>query len=165
MAINVTPIPGLDPGINDIRHRTAEFINAEILPNEEVLWRSQQVAGLSEDDREAGRMRSIETREKIKAKVNEAGLWAPHLPKEYGGMGLDFLELAYMYEILAYAVGAATLFGIAAPNSGNASVLVKYGTEEQKRKWLLPLIDGTMESGFSMTEPDHAGSDPRSIAT
>src|ERR1700676_3081285 len=80
-------------------------------------------------------------------------------------MGLDFLALAYMYEILAYAVGAATLFGIAAPNSGNASVLVKYGTEEQKRKWLLPLIDGTMESGFSMTEPDNAGSDPRSIQT
>ena len=80
-------------------------------------------------------------------------------------MGLDFLALAYMYEILAYAVGAATLFGIAAPNSGNASILVKYGTEEQKRKWLLPLIDGTMESGFSMTEPEHAGSDPRSIET
>src|SRR5664279_1331299 len=70
-----------------------------------------------------------------------------------------------MYEILAYAVGAATLFGIAAPNSGNASVLVKYGTEEQKRKWLLPLIDGTYESGFSMTEPDQAGSDPRSLKT
>ena len=104
-------------------------------------------------------------REEIKAKVNKAGLWAPHLPKEYGGMGLDFLALAYMYEILAYAVGASTLFGIAAPNSGNASILVKYGTEEQKRKWLLPLIDGTMESGFSMTEPDNAGSDPRSIQT
>ena len=104
-------------------------------------------------------------REEIKAKVNKAGLWAPHLPKEYGGMGLDFLALAYMYEILAYAVGASTLFGIAAPNSGNASILVKYGTEEQKRKWLLPLIEGTMESGFSMTEPDHAGSDPRSIET
>ena len=70
-----------------------------------------------------------------------------------------------MYEILAYAVGASTLFGIAAPNSGNATILVKYGTEEQKRKWLLPLIDGTMESGFSMTEPDNAGSDPRSIQT
>ncbi len=80
-------------------------------------------------------------------------------------MGLDFLSLAYMYEILAYAIGASSLFGIAAPNSGNATVLVKYGTEEQKRKWLLPLIEGEMESGFSMTEPDRAGSDPRSIRT
>ena len=165
MAINVTPIPGLSPEINDIRRRTADFVNAEILPNEEVLWRSRRGAELDEDDRQAGRRQSIELREEIKAKVNEAGLWAPHLPQEYGGMGLDFLALAYMYEILAYAVGAATLFGIAAPNSGNATILVKYGTEEQKRKWLLPLIDGTMQSGFSMTEPDHAGSDPRSIET
>ena len=62
-------------------------------------------------------------------------------------------------------MGAATLFGFAAPNSGYASVLVKYGTEEQKRQWLLPLIEGEMESGFSMTERDHAGSDPRSITT
>ena len=165
MAINVTPIPGLDPEINDIRRRTADFVNTEILPNEEVLWRSRRDQGQGEDEREVDRRRSIELRESIKAKVNEAGLWAPHLPKEYGGMGLDFLATAYMYEILAYAVGASTLFGIAAPNSGNATILVKYGTEEQKRKWLLPLIDGTMQSGFSMTEPDNAGSDPRSIRT
>ena len=165
MAINVTPIPALDPEINDIRRRTAEFVNAEILPNEETLWRSRREGGLTEDEREHSRRQSIELREEIKVKVNQAGLWAPHLPKEYGGMGLDFLSLAYMYEILAYAVGASTLFGIAAPNSGNASILVKYGTEEQKRKWLIPLIEGEMESGFSMTEPDHAGSDPRSIET
>jgi acyl-CoA dehydrogenase len=80
-------------------------------------------------------------------------------------MGLDFLAHAYMNEVLAYAIGAASLFGVVAPNSGNQSVLVKYGTEEQKRKWLLPLIDGTMESGFSMTEPHNAGSDPRSLTT
>ena len=121
MAINVTPIPGLDPEINEIRRRTAEFINAEILPYEDTLWRSRRGADLHQDQREEGRRQSIELRESIKAKVNEAGLWAPHLPAEYGGMGLDFLALAYMYEILAYAVGAATLFGIAAPNSGNAS--------------------------------------------
>jgi acyl-CoA dehydrogenase len=165
MAINVTPIPGLDPEINALRRRTADFINAEILPNEEILWQTRLGNDLTDDDREAGRQQSIELRETIKAKVNEAGLWAPHLPKECGGMGLDFLALAYMYEILAYAVGAATLFGIAAPNSGNASILVKYGTEEQKRKWLLQHIEGEMESGFSMTERDHAGSDLRSIET
>jgi len=80
-------------------------------------------------------------------------------------MGLDFLAHAYMNEILAYGVGAASLFGVVAPNSGNQSILVKYGTEEQKRKWLLPLIEGTMESGFSMTEPENAGSNPRSLKT
>ena len=80
-------------------------------------------------------------------------------------MGLDFLTHAYMNEVLAYAVGAAALFGVVAPNSGNQHILVKYGTEEQKRKWLLPMIEGEMESGFSMTEPENAGSDPRSLQT
>ena len=80
-------------------------------------------------------------------------------------MGIDFMAHAYMNEILAYAVGAASLFGVVAPNSGNQTILVKYGTEEQKQKWLLPLIEGTMQSGFSMTEPENAGSDPRSIQT
>ena len=116
MAINVTPIPGLDPAVDDIRRRTAEFINAEILPNEEDLWRMRRAGELDGDERERARHRSIELREEIKAKVVEAGLWAPHLPAEYGGMGLDFLQLAYMYEILSYATGAAALFGIAAPN-------------------------------------------------
>ena len=80
-------------------------------------------------------------------------------------MGLDFLAHAYMNEVLAYAIGAAALFGVVAPNSGNQTILVKYGTEQQKQDWLLPLIDGKMESGFSMTEPENAGSDPRSLTT
>ena len=100
------------------------------------------------------RRESHELREKIKAKVWEAGLWAPHLPTEYGGMGLDFLAHAYMNEVLAYAVGAASLFGVVAPNSGNQSILVKYGTEEQKRKWLLPLDRG--DDGVRLLD-DRAG--------
>ena len=80
-------------------------------------------------------------------------------------MGIDFMAHAYMNEILAYAVGAASLFGVVAPNSGNQTILAKYGTNEQKEKWLLPLVEGTMQSGFSMTEPENAGSDPRSIRT
>lgn len=163
MPINVNPIPGLDPAINDLRLRTAEFINREVLPVEDQLYPSLRGWFETEEEREHARRQSIVLREEIKAKVNEAGLWAPHLPQEYGGMGLDFLSLAYMYEVLAYALGASSLFGIMAPNSGNASVLVKYGTEEQKRRWLLPLVDGSMESGFSMTEPEVAGSNPRAI--
>jgi acyl-CoA dehydrogenase len=165
MPITVTSVPALSDEVNDIRQRTADFINAEVLPHEATLWRSARAAGSSEDERDLARAQSRDVRDAIMAKVKSAGLWAPHLPVEYGGAGLDFLSLAYMYEILAYAVGAASLFGIAAPNSGNASILVKYGTEEQKEKWLLPLINGDMESGFSMTEPEHAGSDPRSIST
>lgn len=165
MSINVTPIPGLDPVINDLRERAARVVNDVILPVEDELWLIRRGGELNEVEREHARKRSVELREEIKAKVFEAGLWAPHLPKEYGGAGLDFLSLAYLYEILAYATGGPTLFGIAAPNSGNASLLVKYGTEEQKAKWLVPLVAGELESGFSMTEPEHAGSDPRSITT
>jgi acyl-CoA dehydrogenase len=160
MKMNVQPIPTLDERINDIRMTTAEIVNKEILPNESVLWAARN-GRYSQSDVEEGKR----LREDIKQKVKAAGLWAPHLPKEYGGSGLDFLAHAYMNEVLAYASGAASLFGVVAPNSGNQTILVKYGTEEQKKKWLIPLIEGKMESGFSMTEPENPGSDPRSIQT
>ena len=80
---------------------------------------------------------------------NERKLWAPHLPPEYGGAGRGFLEHGYMNEVLPYGMGAAALFDVVAPNSGNQKILLKYGREEQKRKWLVPLTEGTMESGFS----------------
>jgi acyl-CoA dehydrogenase len=161
MSMNVKPIPTLDEGINDIRMRTAQIVNEWILPNESKLW-GLGPNGVTSDHE---RREAVQLREEIKAVVWKAGLWAPHLPKEYGGMGLDFLAHAYMNEVLAYAVGAASLFGVVAPNSGNQTILVKYGTEQQKQDWLLPLIDGKMESGFSMTEPENAGSDPRSLTT
>ena len=160
MPMNINAIPALDDRINEIRVRTARIVNEEILPNEKKLW-SFREGGLSDAERHEIR----ELRKQIQNTVKKAGLWAPHLPEEYGGMGLDFLPHAYMNEILAYSVGAASLFGVVAPNSGNQKILVKYGTDEQKKKWLLPLVEGTMQSGFSMTEPDNAGSDPRSIQT
>ncbi len=160
MPINVTPIAGLSNHINDVRLRTARIVNEMILPNESLLWGARR--GTATD---AERAEAKALRREISDAVKSEGLWAPHLPPEYGGMGLDFMAHAYMNEILAYAVGAASLFGVVAPNSGNQTILVKYGTEEQKRKWLLPLVEGTMQSGFSMTEPENAGSDPRSIQT
>ncbi|HEX6568308.1 MAG TPA: acyl-CoA dehydrogenase family protein [Acidimicrobiales bacterium] len=160
--MNVQPIPTVSDRVNEVRALTAEIVNREILPNENMLWAEQRAGDRLTD---ADRAESRALRAAVRDKVRQAGLWAPHLPTEYGGAGLDFLELAYMYEVLAYAVGASSLFGVVAPNSGNQSILVKYGTEEQKQRWLLPLIDGTMESGFSMTEPDQPGSDPRSLRT
>jgi len=161
MQMNVQPIPSVSERVNEVRSLTADIVNREILPNENMIWADHRRSGLSEGDREQARS----LRAGIRRKVRETGLWAPHLPEEYGGAGLDFLELAYMKEVLAYASGAAALFGVAAPNSGNQSILVRYGTEEQKQKWLMPLIEGRMESGFSMTEPDQPGSDPRSLRT
>jgi acyl-CoA dehydrogenase len=161
MPMNVKPIPTIDERMNDIRMRTAEIVNDYILPNESTLWNLRGDGEVSQHQRRE----ALQLREEIKKRVWEAGLWAPHLPKEYGGMGLDFLSHAYMNEVLAYAIGAASLFGVVAPNSGNQTILLKYGTDEQKEKWLLPLIDGTLESGFSMTEPHNPGSDPRSLDT
>jgi acyl-CoA dehydrogenase len=161
MRMNVQPVPMLSERINEIRLLTASIVNKEILPNENVLWAWRTDGRLTEGDRREAH----DLREQIKQKVKQAGLWAPHLPPEYGGAGLNFLEHAYMNEVLAYAIGAAALFGVVAPNSGNQTILLKYGTEEQKRKWLVPLVEGKMESGFSMTEPDQPGSDPRSLRT
>jgi len=160
MAMNVQPIPTLSDRVNQIRSLTAEIVNKEILPNENKLWRGRR-SGASDEERAHSRTLRTEVQDKVK----QAGLWAPHLPEEYGGCDLGFLEHAYMNEVLSYAIGAASLFGVVAPNSGNQKILVKYGSEEQKKKWLVPLTEGKMQSGFSMTEPDNAGSDPRSIKT
>jgi acyl-CoA dehydrogenase len=159
--MNVNPIPTLDARINEIRMLTAKIVNCDILPHERELWAWRSDGAGDEGARERARHLRAEIREKVK----RAGLWAPHLPPDYGGAGLSFLEHAYMNEILAYSIGAASLFGVVAPNSGNQKILLKYGTEEQKRKWLVPLTEGKLESGFSMTEPDQPGSDPRSLRT
>ncbi len=106
MSMNVSPIPTVNDRINQIRLATAEIINKDILPNEDKLsaWHSEATGEARE---EAGELRI-----QIQEKVKKAGLWAPHLPEEYGGMGLDLLPHAYMNEILAYSVGAAGLFGV-----------------------------------------------------
>ena len=161
MPMNVQHISNLSDRINQIRILTAEIVNREILPNEHELWAWRRDGPVDESERAKART----LRHEIQAKVKQAGLWAPHLPEEYGGCGLSFLEHAYMNEVLAYSIGAASLFGVVAPNSGNQKILLKYGTDEQKQKWLVPLTEGKLESGFSMTEPDNAGSDPRSIKT
>ncbi len=149
--MEIAPIPGLADEVNDIRLRTAKIVNDKIIPAEPTLFKGGKDAE--------------PVRAEIKEHVKEQGLWAPHLPVEYGGMGVGFLAHAYMNEVMAWSPFSARLFGVVAPNSGNQKVLLKYGTEEQKKKWLEPLISGEMESCFSMTEPDNAGSDPRSIQT
>ena len=149
--MQVAPIPTLDDETNQIRLMTADIVANDIIPNEHFL-RQRDKQSLAH----WGRLMGI---------VKEKGLWAPHLPEEYGGMGIGFLKLAYMNEILAWSPYSNPIFGILAPNSGNQKILVKYGTAEQKKKWLEPLVAGTMQSCFAMTEPDNAGSDPRSIQT
>jgi len=148
--VKISPIPTLDDETNQIRQLTADLVTREVIPNEHFLRRGKEAA---------------EVWQRIQGLVKQAGLWAPHLPEAYGGAGLGFLQLAYVYEILAWSPYSSALFGIMAPNSGNARILVQYGTDAQKKQWLEPLVEGRIQSCFAMTEPDHAGSDPRSLRT
>ncbi len=101
----------------------------------------------------------------LQARVKEQGLWAAHLPPELGGQGFGQVKLGLMHEIDGMSPWAPIVFGNQAPDSGNSEVLALYGTPEQKERWLYPLLDGRIRSGFSMTEPMHAGSDPTVMST
>lgn len=125
--MQISPIPALDDTTNEIRQLTAEIVANHIIPNEHFL-------------RQPGEKRKALYRE-LQERVKKTGLWAPHLPEEYGGMGVGFMKHAYMNEILAWSPVSSGIFGVVAPNSGNQKILLKYGTEEQKRKWLEPLCD------------------------
>jgi acyl-CoA dehydrogenase len=96
----------------------------------------------------------------LQDEVKRQGLWACHLGPELGGQGYGQLKLALMNEILGRSYWAPTVFGTAAPDTGNAEILAMFGTEEQKARYLQPLLDGDIVSSFSMTEPQ-AGADPK----
>jgi acyl-CoA dehydrogenase len=96
----------------------------------------------------------------LQDEVRAQGLWACHLGPELGGQGYGQLKLALMNEILGRSYWAPTVFGTAAPDTGNAEILAMFGTEDQKERYLQPLLDGDIVSCFSMTEP-HAGADPK----
>jgi acyl-CoA dehydrogenase len=95
----------------------------------------------------------------LQAEVKRRGMWAWHLDRELGGTGEGQVKLALLNEILGRSSWAPMVFGAQAPDSGNAEILATYGTEEQKAKYLQPLLDGEIVSCFSMTEPQ-GGSDP-----
>jgi acyl-CoA dehydrogenase len=95
----------------------------------------------------------------LQVQVKEHDLWACHLGPDLGGKGYGQLNLALMNEILGRSQWAPSVFGCQAPDSGNAEIIAHYGTEEQKAKYLQPLLDGEIVSCYSMTEPQ-AGSDP-----
>ena len=96
----------------------------------------------------------------LQDQVRQRGLWACHLGPELGGQGYGQVQLAYMNEIIGRSDWAPTVFGCAAPDTGNAEILAMFGTDEQKRRYLQPLLDGDIVSCFSMTEPQ-GGADPK----
>jgi acyl-CoA dehydrogenase len=102
---------------------------------------------------------------RLQARVKAEGLWAAHLPKEAGGLGMGNVTLGLINEQLGRSPIAPRIFGTAAPDTGNAEILWLAGTPEQKRRYLEPLLAGEVRSAFSMTEPDVAGSDPTIMNT
>jgi len=136
--------------------RLEAFMNEHVYPNERVFF--DQVAA-SEN-----RWRSPAIMEELKAKAKAAGLWNLFLPKGEHGGTLTNLEYAPLCEIMGRSAIAPEVFNCSAPDTGNMEVLVRYGTEEQKKRWLEPLLNGEIRSGFAMTEPQTASSDARNIS-
>src|SRR6185436_4405936 len=100
----------------------------------------------------------------MKQQVKDRGLWAAHLPPEMGGGGFGQVRLGLMHEILGASIYAPSIFGNQAPDSGNAELIAVGGNEDQKARWMQPLLDGKLRSAFSMTEPG-AGADPTLLRT
>jgi acyl-CoA dehydrogenase len=96
----------------------------------------------------------------LRRQVKDAGMWAPQLPKDVGGLGLGLVEHGLVSERLGRSPLGHYVFGAQAPDAGNSEILHKYGTPEQKAKWLAPLARGEIRSCFSMTEPENPGSNP-----
>lgn len=132
--------------------RIREFVDAEVIPLEKLLiscpW--AEVEPLLNKKRQA---------------VKDAGLWGLALPLEYGGQGLTLAEFGRVSEELGRSPGGHYIFGCQAPDMGNMELLIHAGTEAQKANYLLPLTRGEIRSCFSMTEPEHAGSNPTWMST
>ena len=91
--------------------------------------------------------------ERLRAEVKAAGLWAPQIAREHGGLGLPYIGVAALYEEMGKSIFGAVAFNCAAPDDGNMRLLQQVGTPEQKRWWLQPVVDGKVRSAFAMTEP------------
>jgi len=126
-------------------------MDERVLPNEPILDR--------EDDTADDVVRAL--RDEVRA----LGLWAPHVPPEAGGTGTGFLDYAYLNEHIGRSLWGQLVFGCQAPDAGNAEILHLFGTDEQKDRWLQPLVAGEIRSFFSMTEPEVPGSDPTTLRT
>ena len=129
------------------------FLDERILPSEQTYF--DQLVG-SDDWRE---WKIPPVVEELKAEAKELGLWNLFLPDEEYGAGLDNRDYAPVAEITGRSFLAPEVFNCNAPDTGNAEVLVKYGSDEQKQRWLEPLLAGEIRSGFAMTEPAVASSD------
>jgi alkylation response protein AidB-like acyl-CoA dehydrogenase len=137
----------------ELTERLERFMRDEVIPSEATY--AAQLTG-SADHRQ---WRQPPVMEQLKARAREAGLWNLFLPDLEGGPGLSNVEYAPLAEIMGHSFMAPEVFNCSAPDTGNMEVLHRYGSDEQRRQWLEPLLNGDIRSGFAMTEPDVASSD------
>jgi alkylation response protein AidB-like acyl-CoA dehydrogenase len=133
--------------VRSVRAIARDFMNQQILPLEPAFRARGFAAVLPE----------LKAR---RAKAKETGLWAAHLPVRWGGAGLSLTEFAHLSEELGRSPLGHYLFNLQAPDVGNMEVLLEHGTDEQKDRWLRPLVRGDIRSCFTMTEPEFPGSNP-----
>ncbi|XP_040587633.1 acyl-CoA dehydrogenase family member 10 [Mesocricetus auratus] len=150
---------GLSPRVRKLYDQLLQFMEQNVYPLEPELQRHQASA-----DRWSPSPRIEDLKEKAKAE----GLWNLFLPletdpeKKYGA-GLTNMEYAHLCEVMGMSLYASEIFNCSAPDTGNMELLVRYGTEEQKARWLVPLLEGRIRSCFAMTEPQVASSDASNI--
>ncbi|HZO71540.1 MAG TPA: acyl-CoA dehydrogenase family protein [Ktedonobacteraceae bacterium] len=141
--------------VNELRTRVIDFMERYIYPNEQTY--REQIAASGNPHHHA------EIIDELKPKARAAGLWNLFLPDKEHGAGLTNLEYAPLAEVMGRMGWSSEVFNCAAPDTGNMEILAQFGTPEQKRQWLQPLLDGEIRSAFSMTEPDVASSDATNI--
>jgi len=139
----------------DLRERLRAFMDEHVYPNEATYARQHASA--------ADRWTVPPIVEELKARAKTAGLWNLFLPESEYGAGLSNLAYAPLCEIMGRVMWAPEIFNCNAPDTGNMEVLVRYGTDAQKQRWLEPLLAGDIRSAFAMTEPDVASSDATNV--
>jgi acyl-CoA dehydrogenase len=139
----------------DLQERLAAFMDEHVYPNEAAFHRQKA---------DGDRWRPVPIVEELKPKARAAGLWNLFLPESEYGAGLANAEYAPLCEIMGRSADfAPEVFNCSAPDTGNMEVLVRYGTPDQRKRWLDPLLAGEIRSCFAMTEPDVASSDATNI--
>ena len=144
----------------EVREKIRTFVEEKVAPVE-VEYHNEVSVG----DRWSHTPRQDEIMESLKAEARRLGMWNFFLPESQGGAGISNLDYAHLAEIMGRSRLASEAFNCSAPDTGNMEVLERYGSEEQKKEWLVPLLAGEIRSAFAMTEPGVASSDATNIAT
>jgi acyl-CoA dehydrogenase len=140
--------------VSDLRERLLAFMAAHIYPNERIFYQESE---------RLGPWKVVPVVEELKDRAKGEGLWNLFLPQSDHGAGLSNYEYAPLCQVMGRSHLAPEVFNCSAPDTGNMEVLERYGTREQKRQWLAPLLEGTIRSAFAMTEPEAASSDATAI--